>query len=170
MDVSLKYRGKAKGFTLIEMVVVIVVLAVLSVTAASAYLNVAKEARIATLLGAKDALATINYQVYTKAVLQNQQDVNDGNMKNIDLDNDGINDVVGHFGLIKYVEAAEELSGLDPRFTIRTWYGVDHVGEPYFLIGFTDRSPSSSNLCYVEVYYPDSGNGNVIYTPITDDC
>ncbi len=95
MDVSLNKRGKAKGFTLIEMVVVIVVLAVLSVTAASAYLNMAKEARIATLLGAKDALATINYQVYTKAVLQNQQDVNDGNVKNIDLDNDALTTSLG---------------------------------------------------------------------------
>ena len=62
-------RG-AKGFTLVELVVVIVILGVLAATAAPKFLDLKRDARIATLQGFKAAAKSANTMVYAKAVLK----------------------------------------------------------------------------------------------------
>ena len=135
-----------KGFTLIELVVCIIILGVVSVVALPKFLGIQKDARIAVLYGAREALMTANNQVYAKAVLQSQENVDAGELMNIDLNNDGVNDLIGYYGYIKNVIPAKELAGLDPKLTINRWYGVDDEDEPYFLIGFANKPVTSSTF------------------------
>ncbi|WP_164675336.1 type II secretion system protein [Vibrio rhodolitus] len=163
-------RAATRGFTLIEMVCTIVVLSILAVTAASAYVSFRKDAKIAALMGAKDAFATISIQVYTKALLQGETEVIASQRANIDLDNDGTNDIQGYYGLIRTVGSANEWGGLDEGFNVRTWYGASSPTEPYFLIGYGDETLSQHNLCYVEIYYPNDSSGEINYNLVSEDC
>ncbi|MET2850286.1 type II secretion system protein [Vibrio owensii] len=159
-----------KGFTLIELVVCIIILGVVSVVALPKFLGIQKDARIAVLYGAREALMTANNQVYAKAVLQSQENVDAGELMNIDLNNDGVNDLIGYYGYIKNVIPAKELAGFDPKLTINRWYGVDDEDEPYFLIGFANKPVDIFNLCYVEVYYPKTAGGQIKYGIQTRNC
>lgn len=122
-------RG-SRGFTLIELIMCIIILGVVGVVALPKFLGIQKDARIAVLYGAREALMTANNLVYTKAVIQSQENINSEDTRNIDLDNDGVNDLIGYFGLIKNVIPAKELAGFDPQLTINKWYGADSETEP----------------------------------------
>ncbi|HHB1594176.1 TPA: type II secretion system protein [Vibrio campbellii] len=159
-----------KGFTLIELVVCIVILGVVSVVALPKFLGIQRDARIAVLYGAREALMTVNNQVYAKAVIQSQENVDSGELMNIDLDNDGVNDLIGYYGYIKNVIPAHDLAGFDPQLTINRWYGVEDEEEPYFLIGFANKPVDIFHLCYVEVYYPKTAGGQIKYGIQTRDC
>lgn len=104
-------RG-SRGFTLIELIMCIIILGVVGVVALPKLLGIQKDARIAVLYGAREALMTANNLVYTKAVIQSQENINSADTRNIDLDNDGVNDLIGYFGLIKNVIPAKELAVL----------------------------------------------------------
>ncbi|PSW02622.1 type II secretion system protein [Photobacterium lipolyticum] len=60
---------KSKGFTLIELVVVIVILGILAVTAAPRFLNMHRDARIASLEGFIGAVKAANSIVVGKATV-----------------------------------------------------------------------------------------------------
>ncbi|EHK0751447.1 prepilin-type N-terminal cleavage/methylation domain-containing protein [Vibrio parahaemolyticus] len=162
-------RG-SRGFTLIELIMCIIILGVVGVVALPKFLGIQKDARIAVLYGAREALMTANNLVYTKAVIQSQENINSEDTRNIDLDNDGVNDLIGYFGLIKNVIPAKELAGFDPQLTINKWYGADSETESYFLIGFANKPVSIHHLCYVEVYYPKTPGGQLRYGIQTEDC
>lgn len=59
--------SRAKGFTIIELVVVIVILGIVSVTAASKFLNLQTDARISTLNGLKGGMESASAMIYGKA-------------------------------------------------------------------------------------------------------
>ncbi len=160
----------ARGFSLIGLVVTITILAIVWTVAIPRFLSIQKDARIAVLYGAREALMTANNQVYAKAVLQSQENVDAGELMNIDLNNDGVNDLIGYYGYIKNVIPAKELAGFDPKLTINRWYGADDEDEPYFLIGFANKPVDISHLCYVEVYYPKTSGGQIKYGIQTRDC
>ncbi|MEF1341386.1 type II secretion system protein, partial [Vibrio rotiferianus] len=54
----------ARGFSLIGLVVTIIILAIVGTVAIPRFLSIQKDARIAVLVGARDALRTANDQVY----------------------------------------------------------------------------------------------------------
>ncbi|GLS82348.1 type II secretion system protein [Paraferrimonas haliotis] len=60
---------QAKGFTLIELVVVIIILGILAVTAAPKFINLQTDARISTLNGLKGAIQGANGLVFAKAAI-----------------------------------------------------------------------------------------------------
>jgi prepilin-type N-terminal cleavage/methylation domain-containing protein len=60
------------GFTLIELVVVIVILGILAAVAVPKYIDLQKEARIATLEGMQGAMKSGTGMIYTKAIVENQ--------------------------------------------------------------------------------------------------
>ncbi|CDT76124.1 hypothetical protein VCR26J2_370253 [Vibrio coralliirubri] len=68
---------QAKGFTLIELIVVIVVLGILAVTAIPKFMDVQSEARIATLKGVGGALHSANGIVYGQAAIQGREKSNE---------------------------------------------------------------------------------------------
>lgn len=63
---------KNKGFTLIELVVVIVILGILAATALPKFINLSKDATIATLQGMQGAIRSGADMVYAKALVNDQ--------------------------------------------------------------------------------------------------
>ncbi len=60
----------AKGFTLIELIIVIVILGILSVTAAPRFLNLQQDAKAAVMKGDKASMQLVVDGVYFKSVIQ----------------------------------------------------------------------------------------------------
>lgn len=87
------------------------------------------------MLGTKASFDSVNRMVHVKMLLQGQAKV-EASAMNIDIDNDGKNDLIAYFVLIKFIVAARELAGLDPELAISKYYGSSAPGLPYFLIYF----------------------------------
>ncbi len=92
-------RG-SRGFTLIELIMCIIILGVVGVVALPKFLGIQKTHELPFCM-VQEKLMTANNLVYTKAVIQSQESINSEDTRNIDLDNDGVNDLIGYFGLIK---------------------------------------------------------------------
>ncbi|MGI2258534.1 pilus assembly FimT family protein [Shewanella sp. GXUN23E] len=160
---------RQQGFTLIELVVVIIILGILAVTAAPKFFNLQKDAKISALEGARAAFASTNNLVYSKALLQGQENV-DATTANIDLDGNGTKDIIGYYGLIKFVVSAREYSSLDNDITISKHYGGSAPGLPWFVIYFAANPPSAGYACHIEVFYPATPGGTVTYVLQDANC
>jgi len=64
---------RAKGFTLIELVVVIVILGILAVTVAPKFIDLTAEARTATLEGVKASIQGTSTLVHSKSIVAGNQ-------------------------------------------------------------------------------------------------
>jgi len=67
-----KNNNKINGFTLIELVVVIVLLGILAATAAPKFINLTKDAKIATLQGMQGAMRSGVQMIYSKAIVEDK--------------------------------------------------------------------------------------------------
>jgi len=68
MNKNLLFKGAAKGFTLIELVLIIVILGILAATVAPKYINLSGEAKAATLKGIQASLSTGIKLIQAKAI------------------------------------------------------------------------------------------------------
>ena len=94
----------------------------------------------------------------------------DASVANIDLDGNGTKDVIGYYGLIKFVISARSYTSLGGEITISKHYGGSGPGLPWFIIYFADNPPSMGNACHIEVYYPTAPGGTVTYQLQDANC
>ena len=85
--------SRAKGFTIIELVVVIVILGIVSVTAASKFLNLQSDARISALQGLRGGMQGAADMVYPIAIQRNLEKLSSAQ---ITIEGDNIELVYGY--------------------------------------------------------------------------
>ncbi len=89
------FKKQQSGFTLIELIIVIIILGILSVVAAPKFLNLSTDANIAVLEGLGGSIQSASALVYAKANIKN---LANQSVSNLDINNDGTNDVATIFG------------------------------------------------------------------------
>ena len=170
---------KQSGFTLIELVVVIIILGILAVTAAPKFINLQGDARLSALNGLKASLQGGNTLLYSKAALQGEEGNNGGTTKNIDLNGDGTDDVIGVFGYVKATQTDIQAI-LDITFDVGTTPTVTGTNEwiidtttattPAGGVTFFQRgAPATCKFSYVA---PTAKGTQPTYTalPTVDKC
>ncbi|GAA6186580.1 MULTISPECIES: prepilin-type N-terminal cleavage/methylation domain-containing protein [Alteromonadaceae] len=165
---------KAKGFTLIELIIVIVILGILSVVAAPKFINLSSDANKAVLEGmAGTASGAVNL-VYAKAIIQGV--VNDAE-GNVDLDGDGVDDISTVYGF----PSANRTTGIANALQLNDeWaYGDTFGGGQFFvspsrIVGFSgitnNNIPLRSPNCYLTYIPPAGANELPTYDFVTSGC
>ena len=171
--------NKAKGFTLIELVVVVAVLGILAATALPKYLELTKEAKVSTLKATKGAVLGADNMVYGKAVLSGQHklknaDINVG--KEAGENNNEDVKVAANYGHIKNTE--QELNKV---LTLSDVYILDLIETTFneekkfstvitFDPALTDRDDlDTMPKCYIKVTQKDT-SGKFAFENQFDDC
>jgi len=91
----LKINIKQVGFTIVELITVIIILSILAGTAIPKYIKLSTEANLSTIQAMGGAILSSANLVYAKSVIQGVQNQPSAN---VDLDNDGIDDLAVEFG------------------------------------------------------------------------
>lgn len=164
------------GFTLIELVVVIVILGILAATAAPKFLNLSSDANKAVLEAMGGAILSSAQMVHAKSLVKGLQDQD---KTEIDLDNDGVNDVVIAYG---YPSASRSngISKLMGSNFVNEWawsttYGDTRVWLTTASLAATsgqkiNQVPIRNTNCYI-LYDPATSAGELpSISYVTTDC
>lgn len=116
----MKYAINKNGFTLIELVVVIVILGILAATAAPKFIDLTGDANKSVLKSLSGSIASAAKLVYTKSIVQGKQ--NEA-ADNIDLDDDGTDDIAIKFGYPNAHRSEGIVKALDVSGDDWTWSG-----------------------------------------------
>ncbi|MFA3792486.1 prepilin-type N-terminal cleavage/methylation domain-containing protein [Aliiglaciecola sp. SL4] len=165
---------KAKGFTLIELIIVIVILGILSVIAAPKFISLTSDANKATLNGMAGAASDAVNLVYAKSVSQGVVNEAEGS---VDLDGDGVDDITTIYGF----PSANRTTGIANALQLNDdWaYGDTFGGGQFFIspeniVGFSgithNNIPLRGPNCYLIYTPPAAVNELPTYDFVTTGC
>ncbi|WP_333912067.1 type II secretion system protein [Vibrio coralliirubri] len=143
---------QAKGFTLIEMIVVIVVLGILAVTAIPKFMDVQSEARVAVLQGVGGALKSANGIVYGQAAIQG---LDQEKIEDLEIDEGSITIRMGNLDMDK--ENILKAMGTDINIFDITDFKVD--GADTSAVMFTHKAIQANEK-----------DGKIPFADINDEC
>lgn len=142
--------ASALGITLIELTIVIVILGILAVTAAPKFINVTKDARIASLGAVQGALKSARDLAKAKALIANVQN--------------GLVDVSGqNITVFNYYPWARDIDSLMDINASATGIDTDfQYNDGPLSISYEIPTAPNPALCRVVYNYPDSLLGSAI--------
>jgi len=137
---------KAKGFTLIELVVVIVILGILAVTVAPKFVDLTAEAKTAALEGVKASIMGASSLVHSKSLVKGNQNIQFtfSTPENVELSDGALPITFGY-----------------PLSQVSSWNRLIDYSDDFELISFSDTSGATMIIRFKG----DNGANS-----ITSDC
>jgi len=168
--------SRARGFTLIELVVVIVILGVLAATAAPKFIDLTSDAKIATLNSIKGTMKSTINLVKSKALVKGLSPVstNPGSGQSAYVVEFGFGSAEVDFRNLCPESSAELGTQLDMKdfLTLDAQDFEDTVTtNQYTFIGYnipSSSAPLTDQGCYI--IYDSFGDPDCTVTVVTEDC
>ncbi|WP_299791705.1 type II secretion system protein [uncultured Shewanella sp.] len=172
-----KRFSPARGFTLIELVVVIVILGLLAVTASAKFISLSGDARDAVLQQFSASVIEANKQIYILSKLPGYRAKpvsGRGDLTDVDVDGDGVFETRLKCGYLDNTDVAKRLNYSDDRIGFE-YEGVDKV---YFGFGQSDIKSGQCYFMYQQAYgtinpascSQDDPKAAPVYQIVTDGC
>lgn len=169
-------KVQAKGFTLIELVVVIVILGILAVVALPRFINLSADARISTLIQVEASVKGANSLLFLKSHMPSystQAVPGRPDLLDIDMDKDGDFDVFSADNIdvrLKY----RNLDNTDiiKRIDISDEFIVEEEGIDFTYIGYDLNTDGTvkSDACYFKYTQAQSESVPANYEIISTGC